>query len=204
MNYEMEKVELSNGKKITIDYDENAENPRMWDNITQMICFHRRYDLGDSHSYNADDYSGWDEMEEAIVKREKPLIIEPLYMYDHSGMTIATTPFGCNWDSGQIGFVMITPKNVDEFELTLKNDETYDEYLSRLLKRLEDDVRVYDDYITGNVYGYTIESKEGDHIDSCSGFYGDNYEKSGLIEYLSYELTKEELEEFKNKSLVSF
>jgi hypothetical protein len=196
MSYVLEEKTLSSGRRVIISQDDYPENPRVWDNFTKMICFHRKYDLGDSHSYNADDYSGWEEMEDAIVEKEKPLIIEPLYMYDHSGITIATTPFGCRWDSGQVGFVMVTPKSLDEYGLVMKDDETYDDYLTRLQKRLEDDVRVYDDYVRGDVYAYMIEDEEGDVVHSCGGFYGDDFHKSGLIEYLSDDLTEEELAEF--------
>lgn len=34
----------------------------------------------------------------------------------------------------------------------------------------------------GNVYGFVIEDSNGDHIDSCWGFYGDDFEESGLAE----------------------
>ena len=37
---------------------------------------------------------------------------------------------------------------------------------------LRAEVKVYDDYITGNVWGYTVEDKDGEEIDSCWGFIG--------------------------------
>jgi hypothetical protein len=81
-----------------------------------MICFHRGYDLGDKHNYNADDYNSWGEIEKAIIKEENPAVILPLYMYDHSGISISTSPFGCRWDSGQIGFVLVSKKQaLEEF-----------------------------------------------------------------------------------------
>lgn len=30
---------------------------------------------------------------------------EPLFMYDHSGISISTSPFSCQWDSGRIGMI---------------------------------------------------------------------------------------------------
>ena len=32
-------------------------------------------------------------------------ILLPLYLYDHSGITMNTTGFSCSWDSGQVGFI---------------------------------------------------------------------------------------------------
>ena len=49
---------------INIDYDQcNLDNPRDWDNLGTMVCFHKRCCLGDKHDYNSDNYSSWDEME---------------------------------------------------------------------------------------------------------------------------------------------
>jgi hypothetical protein len=43
------------------------------------------------------------------------------------------------------------------------------------------EVKAYDDFITGNAYGYEI-AKDGEDIDSCWGFSGDDFEGNGLIE----------------------
>ena len=34
------------------------------------------------------------------------------------------------------------------------------------------EVAEYDQYLTGQVYGYVIEDEDGDHVDSCWGFIG--------------------------------
>ncbi len=47
----VEKIEYK-GYDIEIYIDEYAENPRKaFDNLGKMVCWHRRYDLGDEHSY---------------------------------------------------------------------------------------------------------------------------------------------------------
>jgi hypothetical protein len=40
---------------------------------------------------------------------------------------------------------------------------------------------VYDDYLTGNVYGYRITDADGEDKDSCYGYYG-SPEESGCID----------------------
>lgn len=97
-------------EQIKISTRQQPDSPRSWDNLGTMICFHRRYDLGDKHSYSSDDYSSWEEMKKAIIKEENPAVILPLYMYEHSGISISTSPFSCPWDSGQIGFVLVSKK----------------------------------------------------------------------------------------------
>ena len=38
---------------VTFDIspDEMADSPRSWDNLGTMVCWHRRYQLGDKHTY---------------------------------------------------------------------------------------------------------------------------------------------------------
>ena len=94
--------------ELKIEQDTDPMNPRKdWDNITTMVCGHRSYDLGDKHNYKQGDFNSWDEMKEQIIKDYKVLMIKPLYLYDHSGITISTSSFGCNFDSGQVGWVFV-------------------------------------------------------------------------------------------------
>lgn len=84
-----------------------------------------------------------------------------LYLYDHSGITISMSPFSCIFDSGIVGIIYMIDNP--------KNPMTYEEQL----KIMKSEVRTYDDYLTGNCYGFQIEDSNGDTIDSCYGFLGD-------------------------------
>lgn len=161
--------------KLKIVEDSTPESPRNWDNFTTIYCFHKRYDIGDDHKYKSDMFDGWEEFKEHIIAEYKPRLIKPLYMYDHSGITISTSPFGCRFDSGQIGWVFITDEQI--IELCGKNDYT-DEQID---KWLESEIKTYDQYIQGDVYGYEIIETEvcdkghihEDVVDSCYGFFGE-------------------------------
>lgn len=164
------------GYTIHIKYDEDPVNPREeFDNLTKMVCFHRRYNLGDEHSYDSSDYSGWDEVQEAIIQNENAVAILPLYLYDHSGITMYTTGNTtyhqhAAWDSGQVGFIFITREAaINEYgwkHITKARREKLEEYC-------RGDVETYDQYLTGQVYGYEIEDPDGCDKDSCWGFFGD-------------------------------
>lgn len=161
-----------NGKTIEIYQDTDPINPRENDNADIMICFHNRYDLGDKHKYNSNDFSGWDALKQQIVKDYAPVAIKPLYLYDHSGITISTNPFNCRWDSGQIGFVLISR------ETALK--ENFSKRLTKKIKNwanryIDASVKEYDQYLTGDVYGYIVKDENGEETDSCWGFYGIDY-----------------------------
>ena len=124
------------GYTIEIMYDEDAQNPRDkdFDNLDTMVCFHKRYSLGDSeHGYKKEDFNSWDELEAQIIKDHNPVVINPLYLYDHSGITISISPFSCPWDSGQIGWIFVSRKAaLDNWQ---KNNKTSNKSLEAKVNR---------------------------------------------------------------------
>jgi hypothetical protein len=183
--------------EIEIYQDESPFSPREDENLSKMVCFHNRYNLGDKNDYNSNDYSSWTEMKDAIIENENPVVILPLYLYDHSGITISTSPFNCHWDSGQIGWVFVTEKTAKD-----NYGEITDEILDRITKTLLNEVETYDQYLRGEVYGYNISKIEvcnkgcehKEELDSCWGFYGHDYcmeEAKGIVMY--YNKNKEEV-----------
>jgi hypothetical protein len=182
--------------RLKLVHDSSPETPRTWDNLGTMVCFHNRYDLGDNHNYNSDDYNNWEEMKKAIQKEENTAVILPLYLYDHSGISISTGAFSCRWDSGQIGFIFISKeKAIQEFGgkiVTAKLKE-------RLVRILEGEVETYDQYVRGEVYGFQIVDEYDDIVDSCYGFYGNSHKESGMLDYIDFAFlglnSQEELEQ---------
>ena len=134
----------------------NVEDPmdprKDWDNLGTMICLHRRYRLGDEHSYDLEEAR---ELEAQIPKRGG--VVLELYMYDHSGITISTSPFSCPWDSGKIGFIFVDAEKIrKEYgwkRITKARREKIEAYL-------ESEVKTYDDYVTGNVYRNTLKDTD--------------------------------------------
>lgn len=176
---------------IEIKQDMSPESPREWDNLGKMICFHNRYSLGDKHDYNSDDYSGWDEQLKVISKNEDVCVILPIFMYEHSGITIKTTPFGCPYDSGQVGWIFISKKKVrKEYSVKRINKKLKE----RITEYLIGEVKTYDQYLTGDIYGYEISKitkcdlghEHTEELDSCWGFFGESEcmkEAEGIVEY---------------------
>jgi hypothetical protein len=173
--------------RIEFTQSEFCDSPREWDvNMTKMVCFHRRFKLGDEHNYNHNDYDGWDEMEAAIKRKEDVLVIKPLYMYDHSGQTISTTPFSCQWDSGQIGFVFVTKESIREcFGIKRVSNK----YIEKAEAMIDCEVKTYDQYITGDVYGFDVTDKENDVvIDSSTSYYGNCFWKNGMADSIQQDV----------------
>ena len=156
----MEDTVEYKGYTINIEPDNDPLDPREWDNLGTMVCWHRRYSLGDKHEFSTPD-DAWQEI-------KKDHIVLPLYLYDHSGITMSTGSFGCQWDSGRVGYIYVSLEKVrKEYgwkHVTKKRRE-------KILEHLRGEVETYDDFITGSVYGYRVEGAEGVG-DSCWGFYG--------------------------------
>jgi hypothetical protein len=165
----IETIACANGNTIKVFTDEEPQSPREWDNAGTMVCFHRRYNLGDKTDLESDNFNSWNEAREYLVKENDAVVILPLYLYDHSGLTMATTPFSCPWDSGQVGFIYISrAKAVAEWG----NKVCTAKVKEMAAKCLQAEVETYDEYLRGEVYGYVIEDKDGNQIGSCWDFYG--------------------------------
>ena len=192
------------------------ESPREWDNLGIMACSHSRYDLGDEQVKNNDtllldlvgeylpqerteygwedthedwyEWANYNNLPEDIRDRLEDLLHEyyivlPLYLYDHSGITMNTTGFSCPWDSGQVGCIYVPIEKVkDEWgweRLTKQRRQKTEEYL-------RNEVKTYDQYLTGDVYGFVVEKvKTLEHINSCGGFYGEDIDENGMREHLA-------------------
>lgn len=181
----METYKLTNGKTLEVTQDDYPYNPRHDENLSKMICFHNRYSLGDNHNYKHQDYSGWAEMETAIIKNEKPAVILPLYLYDHSGITISTSPFSCRWDSGQVGFIFVSKEKLRN-EFNIKN--VTKKYIDKATKILLSELDTYDNYIRGEVYGYILLDENGEVEDSCGGFIGSDIKTNGILDSVGAEV----------------
>lgn len=149
--------------------DESPYNPRTeYDWMGKMVCWHRRYTLGDEQpNESPQDYIT--RVFGSEKEFEKKAISLPLYLYDHSGLTISTTPFSCPWDSGQVGFIYI-PKEVVLEELSVKR-------ISKAMRQQVEDllraeVREYNYYLSGEVYGVEIVDEDGEVVDSYWGLFG--------------------------------
>lgn len=147
---------------VEITQDEFAVNPREdFDNFGRMVCWHSRYNLGDAQP------SG--QPMDHIASLPKGSVVLPLYLYDHSGITMKTTPFSCQWDSGQVGFIYVTPVQIrNEFGVKRITKKLIEKCKSILVS----EVATYDAYISGDVWVVTEKDENGEVVDSCGGYYG--------------------------------
>jgi hypothetical protein len=130
------------GYSVYIDHDV-VDSPREWGSDNVMYCVHNRYKLGDKQPKI-------DELQEIVKQAEidgKKIL--PLYLIDHSGLSMSVGSFGCLWDSGQVGYI------IGDDEESMKND-----------------VAVYDQYLRGDVWIVTVKHPSGETIESLGDIYG--------------------------------
>jgi hypothetical protein len=183
--------------KIEVEQDENAESPRTsMDNFGTMVCFHSSYNLGDKHDYVFRKYTSWEEMKNDIIRKEKVGVILPLYLYVHSGKTMKTTSFNDTWDSGQVGFIFVSKEKMLKEYGGKRVGKKLREKVTAYLKG---EVETYDQYLTGDVYGYRITNTDTDEeVDSCWGYYGEDYCMKEAEELATLLIADEAVEKFPN------
>lgn len=212
----MPMVAIKKPYTLFIKDDTIIDSPRETDDcFGKMVCFHRRYNLGDEHNFSDKDdflYSlfvdtiGDDEKAEREYERlqakfdprdyhgrggyyeavdnaileviERKHVILPLYLYDHSGITMNTTGFSCPWDSGQVGWIYASKDDILK-EYGGKN--LTQEKREKAETLLRGEVEYYDHYIRGDCYGFQLY-KDDEELDSCWGFIGDPTDLQDAIE----------------------
>ena len=144
----------------------------------------------------------------------------PLWLYDHSGLTVScgeSRPFSDRWDTSCVGWIVamkdtimketreyVLDENGERIRVERQHENapstrgwltrplTEDTWRERAHEILESDVALYDAYLTGDVYGYTLyeadtpaDDDEADSVaweetESCYGFYGDDLLENGI------------------------
>ena len=124
--------------KIYHDLSGDCGNPRENDNLGIIHCEDtKRYTLGDKHVHARE------EIEKVAV------VCLPVYVYDHGGLTVSTKPFNIAWDSGMAGVIYTTKEQLDMMGLRRMSK-------AKLRKQLKSELGEYDDWLTGEVYGYEL------------------------------------------------
>lgn len=158
--------------KVVIEPDPDPSNPRIdHDNVTILHCAHGRYTLGDNECNEA---LGPEALRE---KYGRVAYMRPLYMMDHSGLALSLSPFSCPWDSGQVGWVVITEETMKrEYQASdvYPTSEAWCEAIA------QGEVETYHQFVSGAVYGYRIievlaDGQDGEEVDACWGMYGHDY-----------------------------
>lgn len=170
---------------LTLDYDRHR---KVW-----VLGQEKRHEIPDFRVIEESERREWlvDTVIDALFQADKWRLLErhagivylPLFLYDHSGITMNIGGFHDPWDSGQVGYIYTDKETI------LQNVGGY--YVgNRLIKvternwkkaayhSMENEVSVYDQYLTGQVYGiiteaFDVDTDTWEEQDSCWGYFSD-------------------------------
>ncbi len=184
--------------KIEVWADDDPANPCTdWDMASKMVCWHRRYRLGHEQprenpeewldyrlSEEYEDIDTWlssASLDMKLFLFSRHNLVIPLYLYDHGSISISTGSFigrahHAEWDSGVVGWIYISHENILK-EWGEGGDVVTDQIMTQAIACLNAEVRTYNHYLTGEVYGFKIIMPNGEESDSCWGYYGSDDKK---------------------------
>lgn len=168
--------------RLTIEQDDTMDNPRHWDTVGTMICWHGRYEIGDSHNFPSpsmflESMVECDE-EPTLENARKRNLILPVYLLDHSGISLSTSDFNDPWDSGQVGFIYTSYETIEK-----EWGDLSEKSLEKAKNCLLGEVSVYTKYLNGSVWAFLLETRgqcetclheEWSVVESCGGFYDED------------------------------
>ncbi len=212
----MEETIMYRGRPIKIMYDEFGLNPRKeYDNIGTIAYKHSRYDLGEEEISDPIDFLN-DLLDEPIpndcieysndflsamearVDIEGKYAILPLYLYDHSGLSISTGSFRgravhAEWDSGQVGYIYAHIDNAKK-EFGKSYIEKHGGEKEALIAFLEGEIEEYDKCLRGECYYFEAGGE------TLGGYLGSDHRESGLLDeaesHIDWEIKAEMKERF--------
>lgn len=201
-----------NGNPYKLECEEDADGYER-DITNNRPSFERVRDLLEDHRdalelegstadyYRADEalqYVAALNAQEELCARAGIALWRPLYLHDHSTVSISAGDPGDRWDSGQVGW-----QYLDEETFKTEFDNDHD----RALRYMDATLKEYDEYLRGNVWGFTVEKGvrvtktypdgrvvetiEWEDHDSCWGFIGDWWREgdpTGMRDHLPNEL----------------
>lgn len=188
--------------KLVIEPSNCAENPLIdWSCPFTVLYTSSRYNLGNEQVSDLperlfellgygenyinklyDKFGDSIELIEYLIDRlnKSGYYATKVYAYIHSGVVLSTTPFACRWDSGLSGVAYVKRSDYN------KECGTNKANFNKIDNSFKNYLKSFNDFLNDNVYDFTIEDKEGNVLDSCGGFFGDNYAES-MLDYIDFE-----------------
>jgi hypothetical protein len=180
-----------NGVRVRIYPDENPISPGEWDCLGTLYLTDRNYGFAEhvSTEYHALPVF-------IRAHRMNGRVVVPVRFNDHGSMggTIYATD-----DEDANGYIVADPKEVAA-NLALSPTWSAEECL-------RGEIKEWDMYVRGDVYGYVLtgpEDDDRDALDSCWGFYGDIADMLDEVNSIADSYTPEDLHPDARASVATF
>jgi hypothetical protein len=180
-----------NGVRVRIYPDQNPMSPGEWDNLGTLYLTDRDYGFAEHVSTEYHDLPVF-----IRAHRIAGRVVVPVRFNDYGscGATIhATHEIDAN------GYIVADPKEV---AANLALSPTWN-----AKNCLRGEIKTWDDYVRGNVYGYVLtgpEDEDGAPLDSCWGFYGEIEDMLEEVNAIADGYTAEELHPTARATVATF
>lgn len=166
-----EKIEY-HGYTIEVVQDEDCESPDKWGNDDMFLVYDHRQFCVERKGYDPESIF------QHIMETKKPMYedyhVIPVYAYIHSGVALSLgSSFGQDpggWDTSFRGFVLVKK---------MKGWSWRKDSARKCAKAL---IEEWNMYLSGDVYGVKLLDPEGDEVDACWGYYGEEGVKEAIAE----------------------
>jgi hypothetical protein len=173
---ETKEYQLKSGNVLQVIHDEFAESPNTWyeDDNLFLVYDHRSFSVKREGFEPFDIYNDSQEY-------EKNYFVFSVDAYIHSGVHLSlfkTVNYpDRRWDVSTTGFVLVSKEE-------WKDEDKAKEEATSLLE-------TWNQYLCGDIWGFKVVDEEGEELNSCWGFYGEDPEENGMMDHINDELVKE-------------
>lgn len=154
-------------------------------------------DVSADRTWLASQCVDWLTMNEVrtIIKSMPDVLVLPLYIYEHSGVCLSTSPFNDPWDSGQVGYIYCT---LEDAKKQWGIDPDQNTWKERAKAEMENEVEIYNTFLGGGCYRIAVENFAGDFSmlykdcdplfkdvedGNCGGFF-DGYDDDEAVNFI--------------------
>jgi hypothetical protein len=97
----IETIEMSHGIVVKLYPDDSEDSPREWSNLGRMYWWHPDYRLGgkEDEPFDQSDHASMEDAARYLFTERKATCVLPLFLLDHSGISIRTGPPSITWTS---------------------------------------------------------------------------------------------------------
>lgn len=155
----------NNGRFFKLFYDEYSESPRLDDNVATILTWERDYNSPDENNdtfeefaekHGVDTSKKWNLNSVMEAMRKEGYYVVPVYALHHGVAHYSINDFNDPWDSGVVGVAFCKKQ-----EGLPDNDN----YLRRIINR---EVKTYDAWVNGEIYGVVRLDKTEDIVDETT------------------------------------
>ena len=172
------------GQFFKFFYDDSADSPRNDTDVATILTWERDYDSPDENNNTFEEFAEkhgvdvskkWDLDSVMDAMREEGYYVVPVYALHHSVSHYSTHDFHDPWDSGVAGIAFCKKQK------GLPDD---DDYLRTII---DQEIKEYDAWVNGEIYGVARLDKTGDIVDETTGWLipGDSNRTETFKEMLS-------------------